>query len=298
MYNWLVFALIAPALYASVNFIDKYLLSKEIKDYRALPIYTGIFGFIAGLLFWIFTGFPILHTKDALIVLTTGVITSLSLVVYAKALSKEETSNIIILFQMFPIVTLLLSFLFLKETITLKQLIGFVLIFASAISISMKSKNKFSLSPAFFLILLYDFLWASSAVLIKYTSNFMSFSKIVSYESFGVGLGGILIFIFSSGIRKAFLKNVKRIRIKALGVIALNEGVFVLAKSLTFFAVSLGPTALVSILENTQTFYGILFGWILTLLAPAIFKEDVSKKGLAKKIIFTFVLLVGVWLIY
>lgn len=298
MDTWIFYALLAPAVYAVVNFIDKYLLSKEVKDYNAMPIYTAITGFVVGTLFWVVNGFPLLSSRDSLIVIATGILTTWSLIAYFKALSFEETSKVIILFQMLPIVTLLLSFLFLKETITPKQFIGFILIIFASIAVSVeKEKKGFILSPAFFYILIYDILWAASGVLIKFAINANSFWKILSYESWGIGIGGIMVYLIISPIRNAFNKSLKKITKRALSIIALNEGVFVLAKSLTFFAFSLGPVALVSVLENTQTFYGIIFGFALTIIAPSIFKEDISRKGLVKKLVASIILFLGILLL-
>ena len=43
---------------------------------------------------------------------------------------------------------------------------------------------------------------------------------------------------------------------------------------------------------------GVIYGVILTIIAPKIFKEDISKSGLLKKIILGGVTLVGLILIY
>lgn len=296
--SWLFYALLAPAVYAIVTFIDKYLLSKEIKDYSIMPIYTGIVGFIAGTILWIVLGFPLLPLKDAAIVLLTGILTGASLLVYFKALDSEETSTINILFQMFPVISLLLALIFLHEKISFNQSIGFVLIMGAVLSISFEgTKGLLSFSPAFFLILLYDLAWATMGILTKYTSSTNSFWRILNYESWGIGIGALLIFIFFPKIRSSFLKSVKKIKPKTVIVVGLNEGVFVLAKTLTFFSFSIGPAALVSVLETTQALYAILYGVILTKLFPRVFDEDTSLPQLSKKVVAALVVLIGIVLI-
>jgi drug/metabolite transporter (DMT)-like permease len=297
--NWILIALLAPATYAIVTFIDKYLLSGVVKDYKAMPIYTAIVGFLAGTIFWLYNGFPLLTVRDSLIVLSTGILTGFSLITYFKALSEEETSNVTVLFQMFPIITLIFAYIFLHEILTTKQFLGFFLMLSAALLTSVKRDNsKFNFSKAFLLILIYDILWASSGILMKYAINANSFSRVITYESWGIGVGGIFIYILFADIRKAFNKSIKNVKIKTLAIIGLNETVFVIAKSLTFLAFSLGPAAIVSVLETSQTFFAILYGWILTLLIPTIFKEDISTKGLGKKILAAIILLAGVVLVY
>lgn len=297
--NWILPALIAPAVYTVVNFIDKYIVSKEVRDYRGMPIYGTIMGFFIGTIFWIVTGFPLLSFRDALIVLTTGAFTIWAAALYFKAISTDDASKIILLFQMTPIMTLVLALMFLKETISSQQYIGFFLILLAVIGISIeKIEGKFKLSSTFLLILIVDLMWAISAVLIKFAINANSFSKILSFESWGIGLGGLILYLFFPNIRNAFNESIRTVRKRALGIMFANEGIFVLGKSITFFAYSIGPAALVSIVGSTQVFFGILYGLLLTLVVPHLIKEDLSKDSLPKKIIAAGILFAGLYLVY
>ncbi len=293
---WLLFALLSPAVYTITNFVDKYLLSRKVKDYNALPIYTASVSFLFGLLWWTFTGFPTLPLKDALIIILTGVITIFSIVVYFKALSVQETSIVILLFQLSPLFTLLLSALFLKETVTVRQQTGFFIIFIATCALALpKNRNKWTLPSGFWLIVLYDILFAIIGILLKYSTYESSFNQIIAFESFGMGLGGILIYLFIPRIRNAFLKSRKLLFKKALPIIVLNEVIFVLAKSLGYYAFIIGPVTLVSVLSNVQVFFGLAFGWILTQLFPRSFQEDISKKGFALKLMSALLLFVGLY---
>lgn len=297
--NWIFFALLSPAVYALVNFIDKHLVSNAVKDYRAMPIYTSIVAFIAGTLFWIVTGFPVLGLRDAVIVIFTGMLAIWSLFFYFKALADEETTTIIILFQMLPVLSLIFGYVILGETISFRQLIGFIFIIAAAIGISIRplEKNEKFFSSAFILILAYNVMWALSGVLVKFAINANSLPKIISFESWGIAGGGLIVFLLSSSIRKAFMKNTKFIKKNVLGILFLNEALFVLAKSLAFYAYILGAVALVSVLSSTQVFFGILYGFTLTKVFPKLFKEDISSRGLTKKIALALLVGVGILLL-
>ncbi len=297
--NWIFFAILSPAIVTAVTFIDKHLVSNVVKDYKAMPIYTSIVGFIAGLLFWIFTGFPILSCRDGGIIVLTGMITIWSTFLYFKALEGEQTSNINILFQTFPVMALILAYLFLGETITVKQFIGFIFILSAAVGVSFqpRKKGEKTLSKAFFLILIFNFMTAISSVLIKFAIDTTSFSQVLSYESLGIALGGLLVFILFPGIRKAFIANIKIVKRKTVKIIFINEGLFVLAKSLGFYALVLGPVALVTVLSGTQAFFGIIFGFTLTKLFPKLFKEDISSGGIIKKMGFAVLIVVGIALL-
>lgn len=298
--NWLFPSLLAPAVYALVVFIDKYLLEKEIKDYRGMPIFASIAGFISGTIIWIIAGFPVLTFFDGLLVITTGILTAISFAAYYEAVSSEEASNINLLFQMFPVIILILSFLFLRETINIRQIFGFGLILSSVLGVASNGKQRngrFHLSKAFYLILIYDIFLAISAVLMKFAINKNSFADVLAYQSWGVGLGGVALYIFSSKIRIAFKNTIKTVRKIALGIMFFNEFVFVIGRSLTYFAFSLGSTALVSVLEGTQVFYGVFYGMLATIFIPRVLKENISKTTTTKKILFSIILFLGIWLI-
>ena len=297
--NWVFLALLSPAVYTVVNFIDKHLVSNEVKDYRAMPIYTAIVGFVAGFVFWIITGFPVLAPLDAIIVILTGILTIWAALLYFKAMSEEEATTIIILFQSLPMISLVLAFIILGETITFKQLVGFIIIFTAVVLVSLKPSvnKKLTLSSAFFLIILANFMWALAGVLIKFAINANTFSKILSYESWGIGIGGFLLFILIPSVRNSFLKNVESVKKRTLSILFINEFTFVIAKSISFLAYSLGPVALVSVLSGTQVFYGILYGYVLTKIFPKSFREDIQAKSLVRKGILALLLFLGILLV-
>ena len=109
MNNWLYLALLAPAVYTVVNFIDKYVVEHKVKDYRSMPIYGSLVGLVVGTLFWIAVGFPLLSFFDAVLVISTGVLTLFGYALYFNALSKSQTSYVIGLFQLIPLITSALS---------------------------------------------------------------------------------------------------------------------------------------------------------------------------------------------
>lgn len=297
--NWLFFALLAPAIYTIVNFIDKYIIEVKVKDYRGMPIFGAITGFFVGTLFWIITGRPLLPPKDALLIMLAGMFTIWGAAFYFKALAKEETSKIIIFFQLSPLLVLLFSSIFLKESLSVKQLVGFAFILTSTISLSINRDVKgMRISESFWLIMIVDVLWALAAIFAKLTIESASFSSILSYESWGIGIGGLILFILFKHIRMSFKQIVFSVGKIALVIMFINEFIFVTAKTITFYAYSLGPTAIVSVIGNTNIFFGILYGAILTMIAPKIFKEGLTRKDIFQKVLAAIILFIGIICIY
>jgi drug/metabolite transporter (DMT)-like permease len=141
-------------------------------------------------------------------------------------------------------------------------------------------------------------MFASASVLIKFAINATSFSQILSYESWGIGIGGVVLYLLYPSIRNSFNKIIMTVKKKILGIMFVNEGVYVLSKSLSYYAYSIGPVALVSVVGSTQVFFGILFGWVLTLLYPHAFNEKIKREELLKKIVLAVVIVFGIILIY
>src|SRR5205085_12378759 len=133
---------------------------------------------------------------------------------------------------------------------------AFILIMCAVLGVAFEREvREIRLSPSLFLILIVDLMWAVSAILIKFAVEANSFSKILSYESWGIGLGGIILYVLFPSIRSAFHESYTSVRRVALGVMFINEGMFVISKSLIFFAYSIGPVALVSIVGSAQVFF-------------------------------------------
>lgn len=295
--SWLFYALLAPAINTIVNFIDKHIISNEMEDYRGFVVYGTIASLFIGTFFWMITGFPVLPLQDTMIALGSGMLSVWASVLYFKAISKEDASKVIILFQTIPVFVLILSVVVLKETITTLQILGFFLILGSAIGISIeKGQGKFKLSKTFWIVMAANLIWAISTILAKFSIQESSFESILAYERWGHGIGGTLLFIFVKPVRESFFKSIKTIPKKTLLLMFSNEGLIILAQSIELYAYALGPTSLVSVLSSTHALFGILYGYILTRLLPKYFKEDLKKEAMIKKSLLGILIIIGICL--
>lgn len=300
MNNWIWYQVVATGFYTVVNFTDKYILEKQIKDYRGMAMYSAIVGFAAGTLLWIISGFPLLGFRDGILVILTGVFSIWAAAIYFQVMQQEAASKVIFLLQLTPVLTLVLAYLFLHEPITPKQLLGFVLVLIPSLAVSMEPSKRFSLSinKTFWLMAIVASLWSLGQIIFKFVSGSTSFVHLATYESWGWAIGGVSLFIGFRSVRNAFFVTSRKLSKFALAVVFGNELVFLASKLLTFLAIVVGPVALVSVLGGLNIFYGILYGWILTILAPKIFEEDISGRGMVKKIAWALVMFTGIWLIY
>lgn len=292
--NWLLFALLAPLVFTVVNFVDKLILEKHIRNPLMMSPFVSIMALINGTILWVLTGFPVLSLHDTVIVMFTGLLTAFGAVLYYRALATEETSKVIVLIQLQPIMVLTLAFLLLNETITAQQMVGFVLILGAVLALSVRKGMGGIPRSTLLPLILVNFLWSLSVVLFKFVTEDGEFSRLLSYESWGLALGGLLIYMFFPPVRRAFHENIRQVPRNTLGVIAVNETIFVAAKLMTLAAVALGQPALVSVLGGTQVFFGIVAGWVLTVVAPTVYKENITRSELLRKGAVAIVLFIGI----
>jgi drug/metabolite transporter (DMT)-like permease len=296
--SWLLPALIAPAIYAASIFIDKYVVEHKVKDSRGIPIYSAVAAAVFGTILWLILGRPVLSLNNAALIFISGIFAICALAFYFYALSRSHASYINAVLQMMPVFLLIMALVFLGEHLNGWQILGFIVIFGAVMGLSVERDiSKFRLNKAFWAVLISSLLFAISAVIIKFTTGLTDFGSIMIYESWGLALGGVILFASVITIRQAFLDSFKNVGRSTMGIMFFNEGLFIGSKALTFLAIVLGPVSLVGVLEGTQVFYGLMFGVILTLLFPKIFHESVVKKEVATKVALSAALFIGVWLI-
>ena len=101
---------------------------------QSLIFYQGLAGLLVGLASLFMIGFkPEVHPKGILFAFLTGVMGLLGGLFYLFALARGKVSVIVTLTALYPIITIALAAVFLKEPITLKQGCGMVLAVLSII---------------------------------------------------------------------------------------------------------------------------------------------------------------------
>ncbi len=297
--HWIIPALIAPFLNAIVNFIDKYLVTRQVKNCLAMQLYTSIVSFCFGVLVWAGLGFPSFGGLSVFYELAAGVLFSVAGIGYYYVLSRKDVSDMIFLYALTPVFVFLFANFILREAISYSQFLGFLLILSAAISVSARKKANIPLlSFTAFLILGMDILFALAIVMVKLAFNASSFAVMLVYEGWGLGLGGILIYFFSARMRSAFWENFKTTSVKAFGIIGISETLTVLLNWIGYYALSIGPVALVSVVGGVRPFFAIILGYLLTLFIPSAISEDISKETLSRKILAAIILTIGLYFTY
>jgi len=293
------FSILSPAIYGVNNFIDKLILEKYKISPIVITVYSGFFGFLAGLFILVFTGFYNADYKSIAIILASGFLGNIYLIPYFKALSQDETSRVVPLFQFVPIFVLVLSFFLLGEKLTTKQYVGCIAIICSSFFLSLQKSEMqiLKLRPAFWYMLLSSFLFSFSIVLYKFGVQEIPFWNTLPYEGFGMVLGALSILLYRNN-GKIFLSETKKFPKKIFVWMSINEGVFVLSRYTAYFALSLVAASIVNVLGGIQSFFVLIYGIVLSLWFPHIIKEIITKQTVGIKVASIVGIFIGLSLIF
>ncbi len=272
-------AILSPALYGITNFIEKFLVEKKIKDPVIVPIFGGITTFVIGTIILAFSGFPSLPRLELVLILLSGIFLELYLIPYFIALSEEDASRIIPLFQFIPFFILILSYFFLKENLDRQQLLGFLLIFCGGFALGVKQIKGgiFKLRKALYLMIAASFLYSLNSIIFKFVAISANFWTTIAYQFMGMGLGALLLLSIHS-YRQKFSHDVHLATFQVWSLLSLNQIIVILAQLVLSYAYLLAPIALVSVVAGgAQPLLVLSYGLILTRFFPHIIKEDIKK---------------------
>lgn len=293
--NWVLLSLIAPLFWASSNFVDKYILGRYTKNIFDFVFFSTITSwlFFVGIL--CFVGVPELNWYS-LMPIGTGIMLVYSYGFYGKALEKGDTSSLVILFKLVPVVTVILAFVFLGQKLSQNEVLGFVIVLFGATVVSFQ-KGRGGFIKGFGMIIIAIIIWSVMTLFIDYGLTKMSFWDYLLLDNLGSALAGIPMFIVPS-VRRKVLEGIKSASIKKYIWYSGNNILDFFGQMSIKKALALAPSAgLVTVVMQIQSFYAILIGVLLTFLMPNIIKEEISASTLVKKFTGAAIMFLGVYII-
>ncbi len=301
--QWFFIALGAPFLWALVNITDKYLVTnystnKDSNDKSpgALVLFSSLVGIFAavGILFFTPNVFDI-STLDKVLLSATGVFSIVWILFYLFALEIEEVSAVVPWMLTIPIFGYILSYFFLGETLSSRELFGGSIVIFGAIILSvdfskvyLMFKRKIAL-----LMLASSFIYAINGVIFKFITSAENFWVSSFWEYFGLGLGGIFIFVFIKRYRRDFIETVQTSGSFIFSVNVMSEVTTIVGNLLTNFAILIAPVALVYMVGSFQPVVVLLLTFLSTKFSPNIVREDFSKKVIVPKVVAITVMVIG-----
>lgn len=304
--NWFLLAFGAPFLWAIVNIADNYLVSKYSQKEKerssgGLVLFSSLIGIFIALFIGIFTP-NILSVifYDKILLMSAGGLSIAWIILYLYAIEIEEISVIVPWFLTIPIFGYILGYIFLGETLSLKQIIGSVVILLGLVLISI---DFFSLKRSIkkrtvIYILLASIIVAISGIIFKYVTIEGNFWVSSFWEYCGLGLVGLILYVFIPKYRNEFMYMHNRGGKKIFAVNVISELMTVSGNLMTNFALLLAPVSMVYLVGSFQPAIVLFFSIIGTKFFPHIINENISKKVLFQKAIAILVMIAGSILLF
>jgi drug/metabolite transporter (DMT)-like permease len=295
--NWFVIALVGPAMYALANHTDKYLLTRYVRhgEVGALVIFASIFSVVA---------LPVVIAVEpavfdvalgrGVLLALNGMLLPAALLCYFYALHEDEASYVVPLYQMIPIFGFVLGYVLLHEAITSLQMLAALIIIAGAsiLSFDLSETIRFKKKVVAWMIGA-SFCAALNGVLFKMLALDAGFWPATFWTLFGKICAGPLLFACIPAYRKQFLDMFKTNSGPVLGLNALSESLFILGEGAMQYASLLAPVALVLLVNSFQPLFVLSLGILLSVFAPAVSRESITRKQLAQKLVGTATIIFG-----
>jgi transporter family protein len=300
---WYFYAILAPAIWALVNHIDKYIVSQYFSDIIPGPfvIFTSITAFFGLVLISIFV--PIhsnISLTQIIFVIASGALLVGAYIPYVYALKEDEASFVAPLFQLIFVFTYILGFIFLGESLSFFKILASLLVIGGSLILSFDTDAKLGKLKTKTLgrMTLASLLISLNMLIFKVVGLETSFWVTTFWEYVGAFLFGLFLFVFIKNYRKVFLSIFETKPLSVTSWNIFNEVLNLIARLAANFSSLLAPLAIISLANGFQPVFIIFYGTVLPLFFKKMDKEKFYGKYLTQKIIAISVMAIGTYVLF
>ena len=317
---WLIIAISAYFLNAIAMVVDKTLLKKNISHPFVYVFYIAVLGAILMLLVLPF-GFVIPTGITLFIALVSGAVFVWALLLLFSVLKKDEATRVgPMVGGLTPVFVLILAWYVLQESLTCNQYIGFIFLILGAFLTSLDFqehgakawlKKKLKLNTKIQLPQIRKTLWLAlpasalfgvSHVLTKFVYQNTEFLPGFIWTRAG-SLLAVLVLLLIPANRALIFKDLKKNK-KQKNDAQKTGGRFLFGQAcgasgavLIQYAIFLGSVTLINALQGLQQVFIFIIVLLLTLIAPKILKEEISKEIFFQKITAVALIFIGLYFV-
>jgi uncharacterized membrane protein len=294
--EWLVFALLCPALWGLNNVLYKFLMVKKFRGYFPMLAFMGFMDLIFAVALSVVNPVSFVF-PSVLFAMVVGLMPLLAFWFYSKALMVEEISRITPLFQFIPIFVVLLSAIFLNEILSAQRYLGIAVILIASVLISYRrSKSGGSTSSALKLMIPFSLVLAVHSILEKFLLSYIDYWSVFFWNILGA-FCGILFLLTVSRHRRELAETVSSVGRRTTLVVFAGEGIYFAGTISWLIAASMGYVSLVSAFAGLQHFFVFIYVMFSSLFVPKLLKEEITSGVIALKISAIALMVAGTWLI-
>ncbi len=299
--NWLLIVIIAHIFSAAIFIVDKYLLKRGFPNPLSYAFWVGFLSFVVLALAPF--GFFIPSTNQILLSLAAGMVWLISTVIFYNALHKGEASRVVpTVGGLTPLFILGLSFIFLGERLSLRELLAFCFLVSGGIILSLLvtktgtlsfwKRRKIRLTEVFIPAMGAALTSAIYLVITKSVFSNIGFINGLIWTRLGATLGALILLI-PINFRQQIFKKGEAVKAKTFGFFVLARGLGTASSFLIYWAIFLGSVTLVNSLQGVQYLFLLVLAFLFFRQIPQL-KEQLEKGVLVQKIIA--IMLIGIGL--
>ncbi|MFV0485261.1 MAG: hypothetical protein ACK5MU_03510 [Candidatus Saccharimonadales bacterium] len=296
---WLILAILVALAWAFGAFIDNY--NTDVNFKGRLPQGQKVFGAIAYTItaiviaiFWPIVPFEI---TPILLLILSGVLSSIASIPYYNALKSENTTGATIFVQLAPVMYLIAGWAFLGQEIQPLEILAFLVVLAAPI-IVIASTGKRQKRLEFWaagLLMIYLLFSVGSNVLFLEVMGENDFVTAFFWFMVGKALTDIVLVSAFKKWRARFFSVLKARKGKFMTALVVNQGIYTFAEVAYRIALTLGPVAIVSVVANaSMMIITFVLGIILTLIWPNFGREKLTKRKILAHLVATVLAVIGI----
>jgi len=319
--SWILIAITSYFINAGVYVADKFILSKKMHSSIVYAFWVGIWS-IFNLAILVFDPW-LPNWQELSLDILAGILFLVTLIFWYKALHQSEATRVVPLVgAMVPIFSLVLSFIFLNQSLGEKELLAFVILIVGGTLISVKQTKIYSLpalskrlrskfGEVFGLVharyrstrrLIFNslssaILFASYYTLMKYIYTQQPFVGAFVWSRIGSFIGVLLILFVPEWRAKIKDSQKEKTEVKNFSFFISVRLLAALAFIMLNWAISLGSVAIINALQGVQYLFLILIVLFLSKRFPRVMKEELGRGVMLQKISGIILVSIGLYML-
>lgn len=299
---WLILCIVAALTWSISAFIDNYQTDVIFKGKtpQAMKVLNGPVYILISIIVGLILQAPIPNIAQIGLLILSGALSSVGSLAYYQALKNEEATGATIFYQLQPVLFLIVDFLIFGESITAKQILGFIIILLAPIIVIFTRKRaksrRMAIHAAALLILYVLIATASAEIAVRSTAG-VDYRSVFIFYLFGHGLTDCLLGLIPK-YRKRHKYIMKHSPKAYVGTVILNQCLCAFADFTYRYGLVIGIAALASAVTNAaQLILTFLLGIILSLIWPNFGREKLHRHLILAHVAAVILCIVGIIII-
>lgn len=286
--TWFILAVIPPFLWAICNHIDKIVLERYFKEggVGTLIIVSALASVIATPFLYVIDPSVLDLGKSSFgIIVITAVLDIVLLWAYLNAIQRDDSSRVIVYYQLVPIFGIASGWAFLGEVISNEQLVamGIVILGTTIISVENVEGRLSIKGRTVGFMLLACASWAATLAIFKVVAIEENPWRTMFWRHIVLMVLGVLMYLFIPKYRASFLAAMRTNSFPILAANLLNEMLFMLGTVTYGLAAMMAPVALVLLTETFQSIFVFVIAILIIRFLPKMATEHVDRKHIMMK---------------